>query len=157
MRTAPLACFLKLASQERYFGLVHGSTAPSASDSVGPGITRSMSKSMVLPKPWQRGHAPKGELKLNRMGSGSANSRPQVLHWNFSLKRRRSTAAPALLEDHLARLAVTDLDGIHQALVQVGADRDAVHQHEYGLRKIDIEQRFGRGEFEQFARPETAG
>ena len=50
-------------------------------------MTRSMSKSMVLPKPWQRGQAPKGELKLKRMGSGTANSMPQVLHSNFSLKR----------------------------------------------------------------------
>ena len=71
-------------------GLVHGSTAPSSSESVLSGMTRSMSKSMVLPKPWQRGQAPNGELKLNRIGSGSANSMPQVLHWNFSLKRRRS-------------------------------------------------------------------
>src|ERR1035438_545108 len=87
VRTSPLACFWKLASHDRYLGLVHGSTAPSASDKVRSGITRSMSKSMVLPKPWHRGQAPKGELKLNRMGSGTANSRPQVLHWNFSLKR----------------------------------------------------------------------
>src|SRR5208337_4249662 len=77
-----LSCFLKLPSQERYFGLVHGSTAPSSSDLVTSGMTRFMSKSMVLPNPWHRGHAPTGELKLNRVGSGSANSIPQVLHWN---------------------------------------------------------------------------
>src|ERR1035438_2741440 len=63
-------CFLKLPSQERYFGFVHGSTAPSSSESEASGITRFMSKSIVLPKPWQRGHAPTGELKLNRIGSG---------------------------------------------------------------------------------------
>ena len=33
----------KLPSQERYFGLVHGSTAPSSSESVRSGITRSRS------------------------------------------------------------------------------------------------------------------
>src|SRR5579872_3988929 len=77
----------KLPSHERYFGLVHGSIAPSSSDRPLSGITRSMSKSIVLPKPWQRGHAPNGELKLNRIGSGTLNSMPQVLHWNFSLNR----------------------------------------------------------------------
>src|ERR1035441_1071201 len=79
MRTV-VRCLLKLPSQERYFGLVHGSTAPSSSESEAFGTTRFMSKSMVLPKPWQRGHAPTGELKLNRIGSGTLNSMPQVLH-----------------------------------------------------------------------------
>src|SRR5450432_1602143 len=72
--------FLKLPSQERYLGLVQGSTAPSCRESEESGITRLMSKSMVLPKPWQRGHAPTGELKLNRMGSAAANSMLHVLH-----------------------------------------------------------------------------
>jgi hypothetical protein len=35
------------------------------------GMMRSRSKSMVLPKPWQRGQAPKGLLNENRRGSGS--------------------------------------------------------------------------------------
>src|SRR5215475_1396968 len=83
------ACFLKFAAHDRYFGLVHGSTAPWSTESDGFGITRFISKSMVLPKPWQRGHAPNGELKLKRIGSGSANSRLQVLHSKRSLKRRR--------------------------------------------------------------------
>src|SRR5215469_6619789 len=64
------ADFLKLPSHDLYFGLVHGSTAPPSSDKVGSGITRFMSKSIVLPNPWQRGQAPNGELKLNRIGSG---------------------------------------------------------------------------------------
>src|SRR5262249_12917913 len=85
-RTLPFD-FRKFPSHDRYFGLVHGSTAPSSSDSVLSGITRFISKSIVLPKPWQRGHAPNGELKLNRIGSGSPKSSWQVLHWNFSLKR----------------------------------------------------------------------
>src|SRR6266540_2434282 len=79
IRTLPL-CFLKLPSQLRYFGFVHGSTAPSSIDNDPSGITRFISKSIVLPKPWQRGHAPTGELKLNRIGSGVANSSPHVLH-----------------------------------------------------------------------------
>src|SRR2546430_8975629 len=79
MRTLDV-CFLKLPSHERYLGLVHGSTAPCSSESEGSGITRFVSKSMVLPKPWQRGHAPKGELKLNRIGSGVLNSLRHVLH-----------------------------------------------------------------------------
>src|SRR6478672_3920957 len=79
MRNA-VRLFLKLPSQDRYFGLVHGSTDPATTESEGSGITRFMSKSMVLPKPWQRGHAPTGELKLNRIGSGWLNSMPQVLH-----------------------------------------------------------------------------
>src|SRR5580704_13804578 len=80
MRDVHFACFWKFANHDRYLGLVQGSTAPSVSDRVRSGITRSMSKSMVLPKPWQRGQAPKGELKLKRIGSGAANSRPHVLH-----------------------------------------------------------------------------
>jgi hypothetical protein len=34
----------------------------------------------VLPKPWQRGQAPKGLLKLKRRGSGSRPGRWQLLH-----------------------------------------------------------------------------
>ena len=60
---------------------------------------------MVLPKPWQRGQAPKGLLKLNRLGSGSANSRPQRLQANFSLKRSAARRlGGGLLEDRLRRL-----------------------------------------------------
>ena len=114
-----------------------------------------MSKSMVLPKPWQRGQAPKGELKLKRIGSGTANSRPQVLHWNFSLKRSCWSPAGAL-EDELAGLAVADLDGVDEALMQVGADGETVHQEKDGLREIDVEQRFRRGELENLAVLEEA-
>src|SRR5579864_6783570 len=81
-RTFFWADLRKFASQERYLGLVQGSTAPSSRERPGSGITRFISKSIVLPNPWQRGQAPKGELKLNRIGSGVLNSRLQVLHWN---------------------------------------------------------------------------
>src|SRR2546430_1628060 len=54
--------------------------APSSSDLLGSGTTRFRSKSMVFPKPWQRGHAPYGLLKENRRGSGSWYSVPSFLH-----------------------------------------------------------------------------
>ena len=114
-----------------------------------------MSKSMVLPKPWQRGQAPKGELKLKRIGSGTENSRPQVLHWNFSLKRS-SLVAGCALEDQFAGLAVADLDGVDEALMHVGPDGQTVDQEEDGLREIDVEERLGGGEFENLAVLEEA-
>ena len=58
-------------------------------------------------------------------------------------------AAGGALEDHFAGFAIADLDGIHQPLVQVRPDRDAVHQHEQRLREIDIQQRFRRRELEE--------
>jgi len=58
-------------------------------------------------------------------------------------------AAGRALKDHFARLAIADLDGVDQPLVQVRPDGDAVHQDEHGLRKIDIQQRFGSGELKQ--------
>src|SRR5579872_5409613 len=64
----------------RYFGLVHGSIGPSSSDFERSGMTRFRSKSIVLPKPWQRGQAPNGLLNENNFGSGSAYLVPQVLH-----------------------------------------------------------------------------
>src|SRR5262249_3922369 len=52
------AHFFSSATSVRYRGLVQGSIAPSSSDLLGSGTTRLRSKSIVLPKPWQRGHAP---------------------------------------------------------------------------------------------------
>ena len=46
---------------------------------------------MVLPKPWQRGQAPAGLLKLNRIGSGSRNSMLSYLQMKRSLKSSRSS------------------------------------------------------------------
>ncbi len=103
---------------------------------------------MVLPNPWQRGQAPIGLLKLNRIGSGVANSVPQRLARELLVEAQWSVAAGAL-EMHLARLAIADLDGVHKSLVQIGADRNAVHQDEQRLREVDVEQRLGRGELER--------
>ncbi len=103
---------------------------------------------MVLPKPWQRGQAPTGELKLNRMGSGRREFHAAGLALEFLVEAQRPGGRGGAFEDHFAALAVADFDGIDQALMQAGADRDAVHQHENRLAEIDIEQRFGRGELE---------
>ena len=77
---ASAACLRSSVNQGRYLGRFQGSMAPSARVRLLSGMTRLRSKSMVLPKPWQRGQAPKGLLKLNRRGSGSRPGRWQLLH-----------------------------------------------------------------------------
>src|ERR1700759_5067457 len=78
----------------RYFGRFHGSIAPSLSVFDLSGMMRSRSKSIVLPNPWQRGHAPYGLLKENRRGSGSRYARWQLEHSNAA-EKRDATAAPS--------------------------------------------------------------
>ena len=85
----------KLPSQERNLGLVQGSTAPSSSESDLSGITRSRSKSMVLPNPWQRGQAPTGELKLNRIGSGGREFHAAGLALELLVEAQASRGAGA--------------------------------------------------------------
>src|SRR5207244_11091420 len=85
----PRAAFLKSFRYVLWRGFVHGSTAPWLRDLLLSGMTRSRSRSMVLPKPWHLGHAPKGLLKENSRGSGSSYRIPHVLHSNASLKRNR--------------------------------------------------------------------
>src|ERR1700691_1244762 len=77
----------------RYFVVVHGAMAPSSSVFDLSGMIRFGSKSIVLPKPWQRGHAPYGLLKLNSRGSGSRYARWQVEHSNADENRSVSTAS----------------------------------------------------------------
>ncbi len=98
-----------------------------------------------------------GQLKLNRIGSGAAEFHAAGLALELLVEAQALGCAGGALEDDFAGFAVADFDGIDQALVEVGRDRDAVHQDEDGLREIDIEQRFGRGEFEDAGRPETGG
>ncbi len=114
---------------------------------------------MVLPKPWQRGHAPMGLLKLNSAGSGVDSSISHCLHENFSLKRRVAEAdSPGgFFENHLARFAIADLGGVHQALVQIGGDDEAVHQDEERLVEIDIQQRFRAWRTRTPGRSDTGG
>src|SRR5207237_9449645 len=71
----------------RYRGFVHGSMAPWFNDLLLSGMTRSRSRSMVLPKPWHRGQAPKGLLNENSLGSGSSYRMPHFLHSKDSEKR----------------------------------------------------------------------
>jgi hypothetical protein len=54
-----------------------------------------MSSSMMLPKPWQVAHAPKGLLKENRRGCGSSYGIPQRRHSNRSLKTWTAGSPPA--------------------------------------------------------------
>ena len=66
-----------------------------------------------------------------------------------TLVEAQRRGAGRALEDHFAGLAVTDLDRVHQPLVQFRPDRQAVHQHEQRLAEVDIQQRFRSREFEQ--------
>ena len=52
------------------------------------------------------------------------------------------------LEDDFAGFAVTDLDGVDEALMEIGADGDAIDENEDGLAEVDIEERFGGRELE---------
>ncbi len=60
-------------------------------------------------------------------------------------------------ENHFTGFAITDFDGIDQTLAHAGRDSQAIHQREYRLGEIDIEQRFRRREFEHASRPGTIG
>ncbi len=65
-----------------------------------------------------------GLLKLKRPGSGVDELVPQRLQANFSLKRNVTGGRCArLFENHFARFAITDLDGVDDALVQIRRDR----------------------------------
>ena len=61
------------------------------------------------------------------------------------------TFAGRAFEDYFAGLAVADLDGVDQALVQFRPNRQPVHQHEDGLGEVDIQQRLRSGELEDAA------
>jgi hypothetical protein len=51
-------------------------------------------------------------------------------------------------KDHFARFAIRGLNRVDQARANIRSDDDPVYQNEDGLRKIKIEQRLGRREFE---------
>ena len=110
-------------------------------------MTRFMSKSTVLPNPWQRGQAPNGLLKLNRRGSGSRPGRVTALAFIGGgkpvLRALRIFLAGNFLEDHLTRFAKCDLGRIHDARAIVRTDHNAIDQHEYRQREVEIEQRSG--------------
>ncbi len=146
------ACLRRSLNQGRYLGRFQGSMAPCARLSPLSGITRFRSKSTVLPNPWQRGHAPKGLLKLNSRGSGSLPGRWQLLHSyapeNAVPLALRSLVPRNLLEDHLAAFAVGNLRGIHNAGAVLRTHHHAVQQHKHGQRKVQVQQRLGRRELD---------
>ena len=65
---------------------------PAWIDFVGSGTTRSMSSSMMLPKPWQVGQAPNGLLNENSRGCGSRRRCRTSRHSKRSLRTRCTTA-----------------------------------------------------------------
>ena len=75
---------------------------------------------------------------------GARKAQPPALLWPVFLAR-------SLLEDHLARLAIGDLHGVHDARAVLRADHDAVQKHEHRQRKVQIEQRLRRRELEDLA------
>ena len=133
-RTLPLVYCLNSGRLSACLGLVQGSTAPSSTDLERSGMARSMSKSMVLPKPWQRLHAPKGVLKLNKVGSGSTNCLPHCLQLNFWSNRMVSPPA-AGSNRQSPGLAIANLYGVHQALASSGGNRDRSTSTDSGFVK----------------------
>ena len=75
---------------------------------------------------------------------------PATLAGKFFAEAQRLSAARGL-KDHLARLAITDLEGVDQPLPDVRGDRNAIDQHVNRLREIDVQQRFRRGKLEDAA------
>jgi len=56
-----------------------------------------------------------------------------------------------LLENHLARLAVSDFGGVHDPGAVLRIHHNPVQKHKHGQRKVQIEQRFRRRELEDAA------
>ena len=66
--------------------------------------------------------------------------------------RRIARGIGKKFEDGFAvAFAVADLDGIDEARARLGIDGEPIDDDPDGLREIDIEKRFGRGEFVQSA------
>src|SRR5258708_10014953 len=83
-----------------YRGLVHGSSAPSATDRRRSGTINDSSYSSTAPKPLQPGQAPRGLLKEKSASVGAGADGPQLEHVGCSETRRRApfgsaTATPS--------------------------------------------------------------
>ena len=81
------------SSSRRWYieaALVHGSSAPSEIESVGSGTISSGSITRWKPSPWQRSHAPCGELNEKIRGSISGIEAPQLRQAKRSEKIWRS-------------------------------------------------------------------
>src|SRR3989344_2104370 len=68
-----------------------GKMAPSARESRGLGITSLGSTSSFSPNPWHAGHAPKGELKENILGSISGR---EILHCSQAKRSLKTRSSP---------------------------------------------------------------
>ncbi len=68
-----------------------------------------------------------------------------------ALAEELTLARADVVEDRVARFAITDFDGVDDALMEVGPDGNAVGEDVDGLVPIDIEQRFGSRELEDRA------
>ncbi len=81
------------------FSPFQGATAPSYTLNLLSGITRSGSMPRICEKPSQTGHAPKGLLKENRLGTGSSNTIPsssnRSLNNNFFFPSTSSSNEPS--------------------------------------------------------------
>jgi len=86
---------------------VQGFTAPSRIDLPASGTTRSMSTSMMRPKPRQAGQAPAGELKEKVFAVGCRYSMSQTGHWRAALKRSVRSPAWTSVFPRPARRAVS--------------------------------------------------
>jgi hypothetical protein len=143
----------------RYFGFVHGSIAPSSRVFERSGMIRLGSKSIVLPNPWQRGHAPNGLLKLNNRGSGSRYARWHVEHSNADEKRKLSAASPHP-EEQCAAQSLPPRDSQSQshrrAATYLRRERQPVDQHinrPIGSRaEVQLQQGFRRGKLNDLSR-----
>ena len=101
---------------------------------------------MMLPKPWQSGHAPNGLLNENSRGCGSSYGMPHSRHSNRSLNRSVTASAIRALRRELNRkrrpaaFGVGGLDRVGQARAKIAFDLHAIDDH---LERRAILQRRG--------------
>ncbi len=117
----------------RYCGLVHGSTAPSSSERpairdhqvhvVVDGVAEALAA-----RARAHGIVEAEQARLGRRQFDAAVLARELLV--EAQRHRRRILRRGLLEDHFAGFAITDFDGVDDALVQVGRDDEAIHQNE---------------------------
>ncbi len=138
----------------RYFGLVHGSIAPSVKRQ---GLVRNHQVQVEVDgvaEALAAGTRSKGIVKREqpRLRFVVANVavlalkalREAQLLCRFAVARRR-------LKQHFSRLAITLLNGIHNPQPRLGRDRDAVDQHQHRLVEVQVQQRLRRGKLEHLS------
>jgi len=97
-----------------------------------------MSKSMVLPNPWQRGQAPNGLLKEKkpRLRFFVADLAAAALEATGEAQLTRFLAvAGHRLEDGFASLTISWSRVRHDAGARIGRDHDAIDKAKRGLEK----------------------